>query len=131
MQRTGRMSVVAAVAAVTALVAIPVTAQAATKTVSIGTTAAAQKALQSYGADANDFFPHGVTIHVGDSVKFLAVGLPHVDLPKKGGTFLPLLTAKRQGQRRRRRRRRPVLVQRPGRCSGSTRRCSRASTARS
>ncbi|HEY5142086.1 MAG TPA: hypothetical protein VII98_01175 [Solirubrobacteraceae bacterium] len=92
MQRTARISVVVAVAALTVMVAVPVTAQAATKSVALGTTAAAQKALQRYGADANDFFPHGITIHVGDSVKFLPTNFHTVDLPKKGGTFLPLLT---------------------------------------
>ena len=91
MHCTGRTSVAAVVAAVIALVAVPVTAQAATKAVSLGTTAAAQKALQSYSADANDFFPHGITINQGDSVKFVPSGFHTLDLPKKGGTFLPLL----------------------------------------
>ncbi len=92
MHRTSRSWITACVTTAIAVLAIPVAAQAATKTVSLGTTAAAQKALQKYGADSNDFFPHGITIHVGDSVKFQPSGFHTVDLPKKGGTFLPVFT---------------------------------------
>src|SRR3954468_16317197 len=44
-----------------------------------------------YEADAIDFFPHTVTIHVGDSVKFLPTPFHNVDIPAKGGKPLALL----------------------------------------
>ena len=49
------------------------------------------KALQKTGADVNDFFPHGTTIHVGDSVRFVPTGFHTVDLPAKGGKPLGLI----------------------------------------
>ena len=42
-------------------------------------------------ADVNDFFPHGTTIHVGDSVKFVPTGFHTVDIPAKGGKPLGLI----------------------------------------
>ncbi|HEX6457548.1 MAG TPA: hypothetical protein VF032_01410 [Thermoleophilaceae bacterium] len=44
-----------------------------------------------YSADVNDFFPHGVRIHAGDSVRFVATGFHIVDLPKRGATAQPLV----------------------------------------
>src|SRR3954471_4445910 len=44
-----------------------------------------------YEADAIDFFPHTVTIHVGDSVKFLPTAFHNVDIPAKGKKPLSLL----------------------------------------
>jgi plastocyanin len=38
-----------------------------------------------------DFFPHGVTINVGDSVKFVPTGFHSVDLPAKGAKVYDLL----------------------------------------
>ncbi len=92
MHLTSRSWVTACLIAGIAVLGLPVAAQAATKTVSLGTTAAAQKGLQNLGADSNDFFPHGVTIHQGDSVKFVPSGFHTFDFPAKGGTVLPLLT---------------------------------------
>jgi plastocyanin len=43
------------------------------------------------GSDVNDFFPHGVTIHKGDSVQFVAGGFHIVDFPKHGGSVQPLV----------------------------------------
>src|SRR6476661_6335840 len=80
------------VAGVVALVA-PGAAQAATKTVNMGTPPSSQKAFQQSGSDVNDFFPHGITVHVGDSVKFLPVGFHTIDFPPKGGLAQPLFTA--------------------------------------
>ena len=85
-----RNLVVGLVAAVAALVA-PTTSQAATKLVSMGPPPGAQtKAIQDAFGDVNDFFPHGITVHVGDKVKFAPFGFHTVDLIPKGGTALSL-----------------------------------------
>jgi plastocyanin len=87
----------AALAAGVAVLAIPATASAATKTVDMGTPTSAQKDLGKIGAagnvfsDANAFFPNGVTIHAGDSVKFVPTGFHDVNFPKKGGKTTGLL----------------------------------------
>ena len=57
----------------------------------MGTPFSSQKAFQKAFADVNDFFPHGTTIHVGDSVKFVPTGFHTVDLPAKGGKPLGLI----------------------------------------
>jgi plastocyanin len=82
----------AALAACSILIALPATAQAATKTVDMGVPAKAQKKFQDLRADVNDFFPHTVTIRAGDTVRFRPVGFHTVDLPRKGGGPLPLIT---------------------------------------
>ena len=70
----------------------PVAAQAATKQVFMGTPPSVQKTFnQTYGIDVNDFFPHGITVHVGDSVAFAPVGFHSVNLPAKGGSPIPLI----------------------------------------
>ena len=83
----------AAIAAAFAVLAVPASASAATKTVNMGLPTSAQKQFQSAGADVNDFFPHGTTIHVGDSIKFNPTGFHTVDIPNKGakplGLFAP------------------------------------------
>jgi plastocyanin len=72
--------------------AAPVAAQAATKQVYMGTPPSVQKTFnQTYGIDVNDFFPHGITVHVGDSVAFAPVGFHSVNIPAKGGAALPLI----------------------------------------
>jgi plastocyanin len=73
-------------------VAAPGTAQAATKTVNMGTPPSSAKAFQQTGSDVNDFFPHGITVRVGDSVKFLPVGFHTIDFPPKGGLAQPLFS---------------------------------------
>src|SRR4051794_5735449 len=45
----------------------------------------------AHEADAIDFFPHTVTVHVGDSVKFLPTAFHNVDIPAKGKPPLSLL----------------------------------------
>jgi plastocyanin len=75
----------AALTACALALAIPASASAATKDVNMGIPISSQKAFQKLGAEVNDFFPHGTTIRVGDSVRFLPVGFHNVDLPKKGG----------------------------------------------
>lgn len=74
------------------LLALPGAAQAATKSVNMGIPPKSGKAFQPLGVDVNDFFPHGVTIHKGDKVKFLPVGFHSFDFPARGGDMLPLIT---------------------------------------
>jgi plastocyanin len=87
---TGLQPKAAFVAAVVVL-AIPAGASAATKVVDMGLPTAQQKAFQRQLADVNDFFPHGTTIHVGDSIRFVLTGFHTVDLPAKGGKPLGLI----------------------------------------
>jgi len=72
-------------AAVAVLVVVPASASAATKDVNMGIPPSAAKPFRPTNADVNAFFPSSTTIHVGDSVRFLAVGFHNLDLPKKGG----------------------------------------------
>lgn len=79
-----------AVAGVACLaVALPAAAQAKTKTVDMGLPVKSQKTFQKHGSDVNDFFPHGVTIHVGDKVKFVPTGFHSVQIPPKAGRVAP------------------------------------------
>jgi len=64
--------------------ALPMAAQATGKTVYMGPPPKDAKTFQNLQADVNDFFPHGITVHVGDSVAFQP-GFHNVDFPKKGG----------------------------------------------
>jgi plastocyanin len=84
----------AAIAAVIAVLVIPASASAATRSVDMGTPPNASKSLQKLGADANAFFPSTTTVHVGDSVRFLPVGFHNLDLPKPGGKTVPLFAPK-------------------------------------
>jgi len=73
------------------LAVVPAGASAATKTVNMGIPKADQKAYEKAGpVDVNDFFPHGTTIHVGDSIKFNPTGFHTVDIPNKGAKPLAL-----------------------------------------
>jgi plastocyanin len=74
------------------MLATPGAAQAAQKSVDMGVPRASQKAFQSAVSDVNDFFPHRVTIHVGDTVRFVPVGFHTVDLPGRRTQKLPLIT---------------------------------------
>jgi plastocyanin len=73
-------------------VALPAAAQARTKTVDMGTPVKLAKQLQPLSADANAFFPNGVTIHAGDKVRFVPVGFHSVDLPARKGSPVPLIS---------------------------------------
>ena len=84
-----RRSVVLSTAVI--LLASPAAARAATKTVDMGVPVNQQKAFQSHGTDVNDFFPHGVTVHAGDSVRFVPTGFHDVDIPARGKKPQPLL----------------------------------------
>jgi plastocyanin len=68
-------------------------AQAATKTVYVGTPPASQRALAKLVADVNAYFPETVTVRRGDKVRFLPVGLHTVELPARGKAPDPLVTA--------------------------------------
>jgi plastocyanin len=67
-------------------------ARAATKSVYMGVPPAGQRALGNLGADVNAFFPATITVHRGDKVRFLPVGLHTVELPIKGQAPAPLVT---------------------------------------
>jgi plastocyanin len=81
----------AAFAAVTSVFAVPASASAATKVVSIGPSRSVEEAFNRLGTDVNDFFPHGVKLHVGDSVRFKPSQFHTVDFPAKGQKPLGLL----------------------------------------
>ena len=78
-------------AAAVAVLAVPASASAATKTVNMGLPTAQQKPFQNAFSDVNDFFPHGATIRAGDSIKFVPTGFHSVDIPRKGGSALALI----------------------------------------
>jgi plastocyanin len=86
-----RITTAAGLGACACLLAFPAAGLAKTKTVVVGT-GSHGKAFQKLGADANAFFPHGVTIHKGDSVRFAPGGFHTVDLPKRGGGPAALIT---------------------------------------
>lgn len=71
--------------------ASPVAAQAATKTVDMGIPTASQKPFQAAATDVNNFFPHLVTIHVGDKVRFVPTAFHTVDLPGRRTSKLPII----------------------------------------
>jgi len=74
-----------------ALVA-PGAAQAATKSVLIGPPPDASKTLQQkYGSDVHAYFPSAITIHVGDSVKFVPVGFQTVHFLGRSGKAYPVV----------------------------------------
>jgi plastocyanin len=79
-----RRLIVFACAAALSLVLAP-TAFSATKSVNMGTPLKAQKQFGKYQSDANAFFPSAITIHAGDSIKFVPTGFHNVDIPAKGG----------------------------------------------
>jgi plastocyanin len=91
----GRMRLAALVGGVLTALAIPAAAHASTtKTVYMGEPPKTQDSFeQKYSTDVNDFFPHGITIHAGDKIKFIP-GFHTVDLPPRGGQkTLPFVMA--------------------------------------
>ncbi|MGZ4222364.1 MAG: hypothetical protein ACXVH3_14570 [Solirubrobacteraceae bacterium] len=59
-----------------------------------GGTSGWQKSLRAHlQAEANDFFPHQVTIHQGDTVEWqgMWIGFHSIDFPQTGGTDLPFI----------------------------------------
>jgi plastocyanin len=86
---TRSLGVLAMVGAVSMALAAP--APAATRSVSIGLPPSAAKQFnEKLGVDVNDFFPHGVAVHVGDKVRFVPAGFHNVDLPIRGSDAAPL-----------------------------------------
>jgi len=94
-------SLVLAAGVAAASLVLPVAAQARVKVMTDGLPSAKDqhKFLDTVGAngaplkaDAIDFFPHTVTIHVGDSVKFLPTAFHNIDIPalKHGKQQKPL-----------------------------------------
>jgi plastocyanin len=94
-------SLVLAAGVAVASLAFPVAAQATVKTVTEGlpTPKDQHRFLDTVGAngatlqaDPIDYFPHTVTIHVGDSVKFRPTAFHNIDIPalKKGKQQKPL-----------------------------------------
>jgi plastocyanin len=76
-----------------ALLIAPVAAHASTKQVLMGPDAKTEKTLNTkYSSDVNAYFPDSITVHVGDSVKFVPANFHTVDFPKKGGKALPLFS---------------------------------------
>ncbi len=90
---TRRSRLVALSATLVASLALPTAAQALTKQVYEGLPPGPQKKFidPKYNTDAIDFFPHTATIHVGDSIKFLATAFHNVDIPAKGKKPVELL----------------------------------------
>jgi plastocyanin len=86
-----RITTAAGLGACACLLAFPAAGMAKTKTVLVGTGKAA-KSFQKVGADVNGFFPSGITIHKGDSVRFEPGGFHNVDLPKRGGGTTALIS---------------------------------------
>ena len=76
----------------TLALAVPVAAQAATKSVDMGVPRAAQKSFEPTASDVNDFFPHKVTIHVNDTVRFVPTGFHTVDFGGRRTQKLPVIT---------------------------------------
>jgi plastocyanin len=85
-------TVLGGILAVALTAAFPAFAQAAQKSVDVGLPLASQKTFQSTGSDVNDFFPHQVSIHAGDTVRFVPTGFHTVDLPGRRTQKLPIVT---------------------------------------
>jgi plastocyanin len=91
MRRSRRLATFSALALALGLGA-PTVAGAAQKDVSLGPPRSAAKAINATGNDVNDFFPHKVTIHVGDKVRFVPNNFHTVDLPGHRSRKLALIT---------------------------------------
>ena len=88
-----KIGVCVSACALTAVFALPATASARTHLVWAGGTPSFQNALFTKNfSEANDFFPHSVTIAQGDTVEWqgMSIGFHSVDLAAKGSSDLPL-----------------------------------------
>ena len=88
---TVRRSFTSAALAAALALAVPGVAHAATLTVRAGLPPKAGKPFEAAQAAVNDYFPHRVAIHVGDSLRFVTGEFHTVDLPPKGGALVPLV----------------------------------------
>jgi plastocyanin len=89
-----KLAAVALSCAVIASGALPASAGARSHLVWAGGTSSWQKSLRSHlQAEVNDFFPHQVTIHQGDTVEWqgMWIGFHSIDVPQKGGADLPFI----------------------------------------
>lgn len=89
-----RFGVVTTGSAVAALLAVPSVGSARTQVVWAGGPPKFQSSLQQkLGAEANDFFPRSVAIHVGDTISWqgMSINFHTIDLPGKSGKDLPLI----------------------------------------
>jgi plastocyanin len=87
----------AVVAGIVISLVLPLAAGAATWHVYQGLPTKAQKQkafLGGHDIDAIDFFPHKLTIHVGDKVQFVQTAFHQLDLPAVGQKRLTLLVQK-------------------------------------
>ena len=83
-----------AACAASILAVLPAASAARTQIVWAGGPPKFQSTLQhDYSAEANDFFPRSVTIHVGDTISWegMAIGFHTIDLPGQSGADLPLV----------------------------------------
>jgi plastocyanin len=86
--------VAAAGIAAAAVLFSPVAAHAATKKVTEGLPVKDQaKFIGKLKVDAIDFFPHTVTVHVGDSIRFSPTAFHQIDFPPKGQGPIQVITA--------------------------------------
>jgi plastocyanin len=84
--KLGKHAALLATAGAVALAVVPAAAHAATRTVTLGEPGKTVKTFENkLGSDANAFFPNGVTIHAGDSLRFEDTSFHVLDLPKRGG----------------------------------------------
>jgi plastocyanin len=79
-----RLRLFASLAGVCFALALPIAAHASTKTVYMGEPPQTANTFEGkYSADVSDYFPHTVTIHAGDSVKWIP-SFHTVDFPASG-----------------------------------------------
>lgn len=89
-----KLTAVGVLCAMIAAGAVPASAGARTHLVWAGGTPSFQKSLRTrLHAEANDFFPHRVTIHQGDTIQWkgMAIGFHSIDFPQTGATDLPFI----------------------------------------
>jgi len=80
------------VAAITAAaLAVPASADAVTKTVTMGLAPSDHSRFKTLKSDVNAYFPDTVSVHVGDSVRFVPDAFHTVDFPGRGAAPLPLV----------------------------------------
>jgi plastocyanin len=90
--RLGKRAALLATTGAVALVVVPAAAHAATRTVTLGEPGKTVKTFENkLSSDANAFFPNGVTIHAGDSLRFEDTSFHILDLPKRGSKAQPLV----------------------------------------
>jgi plastocyanin len=88
-----KIGVCVSACALTAVFALPATASARVHLVWAGGTPKFQTSLFKTFAEANDFFPHSVTVAQGDTVEWqgMSIGFHSIDLPATGSSDLPLI----------------------------------------